>query len=323
MAESGDEEEALLDEFERSRTPVADFTQIVGIKYPKKLRDRSTIEERIDRPAARHPHIYLRLPARQPPDPDQQHLADNVWELKRDVITKKTNSHASTGVSLFQYVVNAIGQRTDAAQGGPAPGTTHWDYDALLETAAAHPHDAAFRVGEIELVLRIERVARGARFLTGGLFAGGSRGVAGGQFALILGAFQRGAGLRAGLDLGAPQPVWLCVPDGAAPRRGSTGWQLVRLVECSEEQGVSSVQQRHQQPQIAVVKRPEEPRPRTGQRLLPLKMRQRYQRRAGDGTYLVTPAELQTTFEIPQESTANISLRRIQSGASPRGGAFQ
>ena len=265
MAESRDEEEALLDEFERSGTPVAEFTQIVGIKYPKKLRDRSTIEERIDRPAARHPHIYLRLPARQPPDPDQQHLADNVWELKRDVITKKTNSHASTGVSLFQYVVNAIGQRTDAAQGG----------------------------------------------------------VAGGQFALILGAFQQGAGLRAGLDLGAPQPVWLCVPDGAAPRRGSTGWQLVRLVECSEEQGVSSVQQRHQQPQIAVVKRPEEPRPRTGQRLLPLKMRQRYQRRAGDGTYLVTPAELQTTFEIPQESTANVSLRRIQSGASPRGGAFQ
>ena len=74
---------------------------------------------------------------------------------------------------------------------------------ALLETAAAHRHDAAFWVGGIDLVLRIGRVARGAWFLATGLFAGGSGGVAGGQFALIVGAFQGGAGLCAGLDLGA------------------------------------------------------------------------------------------------------------------------
>ncbi len=38
---------------------------------------------------------------------------------------------------------------------------------------------------------------------------------------------------------------------------------------------------------------------------------------------LVTPAELKTTFEIPRESTADVSLRRIQQRPVPPGGAFR
>ena len=39
--------------------------------------------------------------------------------------------------------------------------------------------------------------------------------------------------------------------------------------------------------------------------------------------FLVTPAELKTTFEIPRETTADVSLRRIQNGPVTPGGAFQ
>ena len=39
--------------------------------------------------------------------------------------------------------------------------------------------------------------------------------------------------------------------------------------------------------------------------------------------FLVTPAELKTTFEIPKETTADVSLRRIQNGPVTPGGAFQ
>jgi Protein of unknown function (DUF4038) len=39
--------------------------------------------------------------------------------------------------------------------------------------------------------------------------------------------------------------------------------------------------------------------------------------------FLVTPAELKTTLEIPKESTADVSLRRIQQGPVPPGGAFR
>ena len=39
--------------------------------------------------------------------------------------------------------------------------------------------------------------------------------------------------------------------------------------------------------------------------------------------FLATPAELKTTFEIPKESTADVSLRRIQNGPVTPGGTFQ
>ncbi|MEI7899641.1 MAG: DUF4038 domain-containing protein, partial [bacterium] len=39
--------------------------------------------------------------------------------------------------------------------------------------------------------------------------------------------------------------------------------------------------------------------------------------------YLVTPAELKTTFEIPKETVADVSLRRIQKGPVKPGGAFK
>ena len=38
--------------------------------------------------------------------------------------------------------------------------------------------------------------------------------------------------------------------------------------------------------------------------------------------FLVTPAELQTTFAIPRETTADVALRRIQHGPLTPGGAF-
>jgi hypothetical protein len=74
---------------------------------------------------------------------------------------------------------------------------------ALLEATAADRHDAAFRVGEVDLPLRPRRGAGRLRLLATRFFPGGARGVTGGAFALVFRVLQRGAGLRAGFDFSA------------------------------------------------------------------------------------------------------------------------
>jgi RHS repeat-associated protein len=83
------------------------------------------------------------------------HVATSNWEANRDVLASKINALAIGGTvrSSIYYTVNSLGQRTDATRGGPAPGTTHWDYDGLGQVVLANDsNNAADRVFEYDTI---------------------------------------------------------------------------------------------------------------------------------------------------------------------------
>ncbi len=68
------------------------------------------------------------------------HTVTNTWETDRDVLASKQNKVGVTGISGYQYGVNLLGQRTNAAQTGTAFGSVRditWGYNAKGEVVKA------------------------------------------------------------------------------------------------------------------------------------------------------------------------------------------
>ena len=68
------------------------------------------------------------------------HTVTHTWEINRDVLDLKQNKVGIATVSSYDYVVNAIGQRTDVESGGSAFSSARaitWGYDALGQVTSA------------------------------------------------------------------------------------------------------------------------------------------------------------------------------------------
>ena len=121
-----------------------------------------------------------------------------------------------TNPQLDEHFVHGAGGGFDGAQAGLelllvvggvadvlADDEAALDHDgglrvvALLKAAAAHGHDAAFRVGEVVLLLRRGRLGGRLRFFAARLFSLRPRGVARGEFALVFGALDLRTGVGA------------------------------------------------------------------------------------------------------------------------------
>jgi RHS repeat-associated protein len=68
------------------------------------------------------------------------HTVTNEWETNRDILDYKENKAGTTLVSKYDYLVNAIGQRSNVAQSGTAFASSRdiaWGYDSLGQVTSA------------------------------------------------------------------------------------------------------------------------------------------------------------------------------------------
>jgi RHS repeat-associated protein len=74
------------------------------------------------------------------------HQVTNTFEANRDVLLTKANTRANDNstISNISYIVNNIGQRTNATRSGAATNSTTWAYDALGQVISADDSNNTF-----------------------------------------------------------------------------------------------------------------------------------------------------------------------------------
>jgi hypothetical protein len=94
------------------------------------------------------------------------HTVTNTYEPNRDILDVKENKAGTTTVSKYDYLVNALGQRSNVAQTGTAFAGSRdvsWGYDTLGQvTSAAHSIPGLDRAYAFDMIGNRLRAATGS-----------------------------------------------------------------------------------------------------------------------------------------------------------------